>query len=206
MERCWHGARAPLLLGAIRALSAINNAECWASISQVGSVPARTLCTGGEKEWGTLGLLVAQFPSLSLQPWRKDPVWVLVVFTVTPWTKEERERERERAKAYGKTRTGAIMRSLRRHGRLHNLLTPMENKSPCLPHTVKLSTFHEKCKQVVDHLGMSLDRVAADRVNYFSDWKNSSLKIFPSLRPALVSRNTINYYFIDFLFRSCRVL
>ena len=118
----------------------------------------------------------------------------------------KRERERERAKAYGKTRTGAIMRSLRRHGRLHNLLTPMENKSPCLPHTVKLSTFHEKCKQVVDHLGMSLDRVAADRVNYFSDWKNSSLKIFPSLRPALVSRNTINYYFIDFLFRSCRVL
>ena len=120
--------------------------------------------------------------------------------------KKERERERERARAYGKTRTGAIMRSLRRHGRLHNLLTPMENKSPCLPHTVKLSTFHEKCKQVVDHLGMSLDRVAADRVNYFSDWKNSSLKIFPSLRPALVSRNTINYYFIDFLFRSCRVL
>ena len=120
--------------------------------------------------------------------------------------KKERERERERARAYGKTRTGAIMRSLRRHGRLHNLLTPMENKSPCLPHTVKLSTFHEKCKQVVDHLGMSLDRVASDRVNYFSDWKNSSLKIFPSLRPALVSRNTINYYFIDFLFRSCRVL
>lgn len=131
------GKRAPLLLGAIRALSAINNAECWASISQVGSVPARTLYTGGEKERNGEELsspLVGQFPSASLpSTMAKGPCLGPGGFH-SHALDEERERGRE-SEGVWENAYRCDYASLRRHGRLHNLLTPMENKSAPSEHT-----------------------------------------------------------------------
>ena len=62
--------------GSIEALWAINNAECWAPISQVDSVPARTFYSDlvykerkRERERGTRLLSGSIFVSLA-RPWR----------------------------------------------------------------------------------------------------------------------------------------
>lgn len=106
-ERCWRGKRAALLLGAIRAFSAINNAECWASISQVGSVPARTLYTGREKERKSEELSSPRFSPPLASTMAKGPCLGLSGFHSHAL---DGERERERPREYGKTRTGAIVR------------------------------------------------------------------------------------------------
>lgn len=95
--------------GSIEALWAINNAECWAPISQVNSVPARTFysdwCIRRERESkrGTRLLSGSIFVSLA-RPWRMG--------LFGPWwfSQSRPGEEVQRARAYGKTRTGAIMR------------------------------------------------------------------------------------------------
>lgn len=163
-ERCWRGKRAALLLGAIRAFSAINNAECWASISQVGSVPARTLYTGREKERKSEELSSPRFsPPLSSTMAKGSCLGLSGFHSHALDGARERKGETE---GVWENAYRCDCASLSRHGRLHNLLTPMENKrapsssgpTPA-PQTFYLSRDHEKCKQVVDHLGMSLDRV-----------------------------------------------
>ena len=79
---------------------------------------------------------------------------------------EKRHRERERERGRMGKRVQVRLCAFRLRGRLHNLLTPMENKSsprnaPALS-TKENSTFpariYGKYKQIVDHLGDNRSR------------------------------------------------
>ena len=147
--------------GSILALLVINNTECQAPISQVDSVPARTLYTKlhvckkrkREKErknnWSSIGPVRVSGST--------HGEWACLGpggFHSHALKKRRRERGR-----MGK-RVQVRLCAFRLRGRLHNLLTPMENKSS--PRDAPaLSTFtfnfpariYGKYKQIVDHFG-----------------------------------------------------
>lgn len=150
--------------GSIEALWAINNAECWAPISQVDSVPARTFYSDlvykeRKRERERNSSSIGQYLRVSRSTMANGLVWALVVFTVTPWRRGvESEGVWENAYRCDYARFG--------RGRLHNLLTSMENKSSPRNHLpFQLWNFlpfypdRRKYKQIVDHLG-TIDVVA----------------------------------------------
>lgn len=150
--------------GSIEALWAINNAECWAPISQVNSVHARTFYSDLEykkrkRERERNSSSIGQYLRVSRSTMANGLVWALVVFTVTPWRRgAESEGVWENAYRCDYARFG--------RGRLHNLLTSMENKSSPRNHLpfqrwnfLPFYPDRRKYKQIVDHLG-TIDGVA----------------------------------------------